>query len=311
MARFQLNQTLKGMDIFSKLSDGAIATLAMHLEKTKHKNKSWVFQQGEVGDRFYILVEGSAQVIRKASGMVSMDEILADLSVGSVFGERALLTREPRFAGVRCNSAAVTLSINQAGFEKVLGPLSAAVKKQQYEAPMLSAPPPPPRTPSPPGPTPQPKPTSPPLAAPGGVVATTPCQGSVLAKASTATPTAAAAPSGELGGAGGLRKGSSIKWGCIQNKVAEASTANANENAKLLTAAIRRASEGDESMKRPSSDGTTSWKSINHVSMRQRMQDSLGTGSAEDTASPCPWHREDPTRTCLTCRVPLPAFACH
>ena len=81
-----------------------------------------VSEQGDEGDAFYVLIEGTASVIRTeppAEGEVEpTPKILAQLSSGSYFGERALLKNETRFASVKVTSEkAVAMSISRAEFE--------------------------------------------------------------------------------------------------------------------------------------------------------------------------------------------------
>ena len=133
LAAFELMSTLRSIDLFTGLSDDDLSTLARRLEKSTYRWKQWVFKQGDVGDRLYIITEGEARVIRSSDGH---EELLKELSVGDAFGERALLKLEPRFAGVRCTSAEMTtLSIDKASFEAALGPLEAYVKQVEYAQP--------------------------------------------------------------------------------------------------------------------------------------------------------------------------------
>ena len=137
VATFELIDTLRSVDLFSGLSDDDHETLARALEKSEYKRKQWVFRQGEAGDRFYIIVEGEAQVLRSVDGR---EDLLKTCGEGDFFGERALLKSEPRFAGVKCISPVLrTLSIDKAAFERLLGPLEDYVKRVEYAAPPAAA----------------------------------------------------------------------------------------------------------------------------------------------------------------------------
>ena len=58
---------------------------------------------------------------------------LARLSQWSSFGERALLNRQLRFAGVRATSAQLKcLAIDKQTFEDALGPLQYLLPRQNY-----------------------------------------------------------------------------------------------------------------------------------------------------------------------------------
>jgi NADH dehydrogenase len=76
-----------------------------------------VFEQGDVGDRLYIIVKGSADVVRARDGG---EEHLATLSKGQYFGELALLHRTTRSATVRCRDAMDVISVEKGDFLALL-----------------------------------------------------------------------------------------------------------------------------------------------------------------------------------------------
>ncbi|HEX3694433.1 MAG TPA: FAD-dependent oxidoreductase [Polyangia bacterium] len=81
-----------------------------------------VFNEGELGDRVYILLSGRAEVVRRrlgASGEKAGDageQVFATLGPGDCFGEMALLGSAPRNATVRCLEAMTVLSIPKREF---------------------------------------------------------------------------------------------------------------------------------------------------------------------------------------------------
>ena len=93
----------------------------------------WVFKQGDVGDSFYIITSGEADVFRTELGADKPSKI-SDLKQWSFFGERALMTDERRYGGIRATSPHLkTLSIDRASFEGVLGPLKEHLKTVNYK----------------------------------------------------------------------------------------------------------------------------------------------------------------------------------
>ena len=72
-----------------------------------------VFEEGDVGDRFYIIVKGSADVVRHGGDAGSGEELLATLGKGQYFGELALLRRTTRSATVRCREAMDVISVEK------------------------------------------------------------------------------------------------------------------------------------------------------------------------------------------------------
>ena len=66
---------------------------------TRHATPRHVTPQGEIGDTFFILKEGRA-LVTQASKSGGRDKQLRRMEEYSCFGERALLTAEPRSANV-------------------------------------------------------------------------------------------------------------------------------------------------------------------------------------------------------------------
>lgn len=74
--------------------------MADAVKDVKVKNKEVIIKQGDQGDVFYILVEGSAiATLNETSG-----EAVMEYNPGDYFGELALLKGEPRAANVIANS---------------------------------------------------------------------------------------------------------------------------------------------------------------------------------------------------------------
>jgi CRP-like cAMP-binding protein len=76
-----------------------------------------VVQEGSIGDKFFIIVEGSIKVsVKRNNEDIDIDE----LSDGQWFGEIALMMDTPRTATVRCETHSLLLSITSARFKKFL-----------------------------------------------------------------------------------------------------------------------------------------------------------------------------------------------
>jgi NADH dehydrogenase len=67
-----------------------------------------VFRQGDLGDRMYIVLSGSAEVVRRDAGR---DVVLGEVGPGEYFGEMALLNQKTRGATVRCTAPMNALSL--------------------------------------------------------------------------------------------------------------------------------------------------------------------------------------------------------
>jgi len=76
-----------------------------------------IVQQGDKGDRFYILARGAVDVSRIEDGRAVS---LAKLTDGDYFGEMALLSDQPRNATVRTLTPCVCLSLPRDLFDRLL-----------------------------------------------------------------------------------------------------------------------------------------------------------------------------------------------
>ena len=121
--RQKLLEALHRVDVFSALSQAQLELLRDTMIEAPYNSGEWVFEQGDSGDAFYVITEGSAVVLRH-EGDDDDDKILAELSDGAYFGERALIKNDTRYAGIRATSRKLhTMCITRANFEAVLGKL--------------------------------------------------------------------------------------------------------------------------------------------------------------------------------------------
>jgi len=72
-----------------------------------------IFEQGNVGDRLYVIRRGQVEVLRDG-------ERLNTLGAGEYFGEMALLSSQPRMATVRATQPTDVLAIAKGDFNKIL-----------------------------------------------------------------------------------------------------------------------------------------------------------------------------------------------
>ena len=134
--RFKLDQSellasLRNVALFRALNDDQLKTLISAFSEETYAPGKWVFRQGDEGDRFYVITAGSAEVIRSEGN--HRPTCLAHLVEWSSFGERALLNRNRRFAGIRATTKLKCLAIDKATFEANIGPLLGLLPRQTYE----------------------------------------------------------------------------------------------------------------------------------------------------------------------------------
>jgi CRP-like cAMP-binding protein len=96
MARRQdLIDHLRNVPLFSRCSGRELRIVARHAEAVRLPAGSVLFHEGDTGDAFYVVLDGTADVRRgKANRKVN------SLGAGAWFGELALLDAAPRSATV-------------------------------------------------------------------------------------------------------------------------------------------------------------------------------------------------------------------
>ncbi len=92
-----------------------------------------VFEEGDLGDRVYIIIRGSADVERRDDDSGEVTRV-AQLEAGQYFGEMALLNRAPRNATVRCVTAMDVLSIEKGEFTSLIAHLDVLRSQFQHTA---------------------------------------------------------------------------------------------------------------------------------------------------------------------------------
>ena len=110
---------LTRVDLLSGLPGEHLSRLAARLEREEIAPGAAVVQEGEPGERFYILLSGMMTVSQEGLGERRM------LRPGDSFGEVALAMGIPRTASVRAVTPAVVASCDRETFDELLRPLFA------------------------------------------------------------------------------------------------------------------------------------------------------------------------------------------
>jgi NADH dehydrogenase len=105
-----------------------ITQLRLFREENVHREHfeqgETIFSNGDIGDKVYFIVKGEATVERDSTS-------LATLHDGEVFGEAALLTRQPRNATLRAASALDVVVVSRDAFQQLLGHLPGVRQAMQ------------------------------------------------------------------------------------------------------------------------------------------------------------------------------------
>jgi cAMP-dependent protein kinase regulator len=107
---------LRTVPLLQALSEAEIGKVADALEAVSFPAGQEVIKQGDPGDAFYIISDGSAAVIKDGVHV-------AHLHSGDYFGELALLERQPRAASVIAQGVLKCLTLGEADFVRLIGPL--------------------------------------------------------------------------------------------------------------------------------------------------------------------------------------------
>lgn len=118
---------LQKVPILESLTEMEIMTLADSMAEEKFEDGVTICQQGDDGDYFYIVKEGSVECTVKDSN--GEEKVVANCGPGDYFGEIALLLLKPRQATVKATGTAKVLSLDKATFTRVMGPLDDILKR--------------------------------------------------------------------------------------------------------------------------------------------------------------------------------------
>lgn len=105
--------------LFKTIPDEDMKDLCLRMKPVSVRAGTTVIRQGEEGDYYYIVVNGTASVTRQV-GEGSEPILLADLTDGETFGEEALLSNAKRNATVTMKTRGVLLRLAKRDFVELL-----------------------------------------------------------------------------------------------------------------------------------------------------------------------------------------------
>jgi CRP-like cAMP-binding protein len=104
---------LRGVPLFSGMTDRALAAVAELGEVVTFEAGDRVVTEGEPGDAFYVLLEGTAAVVVGGRAVAS-------LGPGDTLGEISLVDGRPRSATVTSETRVRAIVIRRSGFERLM-----------------------------------------------------------------------------------------------------------------------------------------------------------------------------------------------
>ena len=108
---------LRNIPLFAKIDPSKLKLIAFTADKLKYQAGDVLFNQGEIGDSAYIIMEGEADVlVNRPDGPLNV----ATLKTNDIVGEIAILCDVPRTATVKAKSELTTLCISKDYFFQLL-----------------------------------------------------------------------------------------------------------------------------------------------------------------------------------------------
>lgn len=119
-------EILKNIPFFAELSDEDLQQIAKTVQMEYFPEEHVIFNQGDAGDKMYIIKRGEVQVIRE-------NAVIADLKDHAFFGEMALVSDEPRNATIKTVTDLEVLTLSKNDFKKLLETNSSIASMVSYE----------------------------------------------------------------------------------------------------------------------------------------------------------------------------------
>lgn len=107
-------ELLRKIPLFQTLDDIILTMLATQLVMESYEENQLVFKQGDIGDKFYIIIRGIVAV--KKLDSAGTEQTINTLETGDYFGEIALIKNLPRNASIYTCIPCIFLTLTQQKF---------------------------------------------------------------------------------------------------------------------------------------------------------------------------------------------------
>jgi cAMP-dependent protein kinase regulator len=115
---------LEEVPLLSSLTPYERSKIADALETKKYPPGTTIIQEGDVGESFFLLESGEAQVFKRG-----IDNPVKEYRKGDYFGELALLNDAPRAASVISSTEVKVATLGKNGFQRLLGPVEGIMRR--------------------------------------------------------------------------------------------------------------------------------------------------------------------------------------
>jgi len=109
---------ISGVSMLSTLNQDELQKMVKRFQQQEFAPGDKVIRQGDVGDKFYIISRGTAEVMLSTN---TNNTVVTTLKTGDYFGEMALLSEEKRAASIVAKEPLVCLALTKADFQTIVG----------------------------------------------------------------------------------------------------------------------------------------------------------------------------------------------
>jgi len=123
---------LSKCSVFDGAAPNLLSDIAAKMKREKHAAGATIIRQGDLGDKFYVVRNGSVEVSKTKDGR---SDTMVNLGPGAFFGELALLRDEPRAATVIATEPVELLTLSKEIFLQVrqnLGTFEEQLRKATF-----------------------------------------------------------------------------------------------------------------------------------------------------------------------------------
>lgn len=114
----KVEDILEQIDLFSGLPSIHLRRVANIGTEVDYKRGKQIFDEGDAGDKFYLIMKGAVRISRNVPGMG--EEALAVLGAGNYFGEMSLIDDAPRSATALAHERCTVFEVGRRDLEELL-----------------------------------------------------------------------------------------------------------------------------------------------------------------------------------------------
>ncbi len=116
----EICEFLKKSEVFTTLSPAELLNVAERMVREEHPADTRIIRQGDEGDKFFIIGSGKVDVHIDTDPEGRQTRVVDQMGVGDFFGEKALITGEPRNASIVSTEDVVLYSLGKESFQAAL-----------------------------------------------------------------------------------------------------------------------------------------------------------------------------------------------